>query len=56
MPTIPQLFEQLKFVEQNINIFYGNTVIRPTLNRMLNTRKKILNRILRLQIRTFNRD
>lgn len=54
MDTIPQLFEQLKYIEENIRIFYGDRIILPTLNRMLNNRKKLIKRILRRQIKEFD--
>jgi hypothetical protein len=56
MDNILALFDQLKWIEEHINTFYGSKVFQPTLDRMMNTRGKVLNSILRVQVRTFNRD
>jgi hypothetical protein len=54
MDSIPQLFQQLKYIEENIRIFYGDRLILPTLNRMLANRRKMIKRIQRRQIKEFD--
>jgi len=55
MDSIPQLFLQLKYIEDLIRIFYGQTVMQATLERMYRNRRKIMKRILRRQIKEFDR-
>lgn len=50
------LFQQLKQMDETISLFYGQTIIQPTLNRMLRNRRRHIKKITAYQLRYFNRD
>jgi len=50
------LRKQLEIMEENINLFYGQKVMKPMLNRMLRNRHIMIRKITRYQLRYFNRD
>lgn len=57
MPTIPQLFEQLKYIELLLR-FHAEAhsdFTRNQINHFEETRHRLLKKILRRQIRGFNR-
>jgi|SwirhisoilCB2_FD_contig_111_1238160_length_3509_multi_2_in_0_out_0_2 hypothetical protein len=50
------LYNQLREADEMIDLFYGQKIIQPTLDRMMRNRGKVIKRIQRIQIRTFNRE
>lgn len=56
MEHLLMLYQQLRLMDENISLFYGEKVMQPMLNRMLRNRRAHIKRITRYQIRTFNRE
>lgn len=50
------LYQQLRSAEEFINLFYGQKIIKPTLDRALKRRHRLIQRIQRIQIRNLSRD
>lgn len=56
MDNILALFDNLRLIEKNLDMFFGQTVFQPALDRMMMSRRKVLQQIVQVQIRTFSRD
>ena len=56
MEHLLTLYQQLRDAEDLINLFYGQTIIKPTLDRAMKRRHRLIQRIQRIQIRTRSRD
>lgn len=56
MEHLLQLRDQLAYVEDFINMFYGSKIIQPTLDRAMKRRHVLIKKIARLQLRYFNHE